>query len=90
MLKIFKAVVLGGRSGKREMAAFLVLAWIAGFIWCARKEAQGIPMDNSFALLTVTVTIVGAYLAAAYGMEWHSSQSKWRGEVDSESEVGFE
>lgn len=90
MLSLFKRMVLGGRTGKREAAWFVLILWSAGAVYLFWKEAQGIEMANSFALLTAALVPVGVFFAGAYGMEWHSAQSKWAGQPSSEVEVDQE
>ena len=77
MLKLFGKFVIGGRSGKREQAWAVFLLWCAGFAWSAVKEASGVPMDGTQAILSVALWPVIVNLAAAYGMEWFSTQSRW-------------
>ena len=77
MLKLFVQYVIGGRSGKREQAWGVFLLWALAFAWVAAKEASGVPMAGTQSILSVALWPVIVNLAAAYGMEWFSSQSAW-------------
>lgn len=77
MLKMFGDFIIGGRSGKREQAWCVFLLWCAGFGWAAFKEASGVPMEGTQAILSVALWPVIVNLAAAHGMEWFSTQTLW-------------
>lgn len=75
MMRGFVRYVIGGRSGKREYAWAVFLLWAAAFVWVAVKEASGVSMEGSQAILSVSIYPVLISLAAAYGMEWFSTQA---------------
>jgi len=77
MLKFFGRFVIGGRSGKREQAWAVFLLWCSAFAWVAVKEAAGIQMEGTQAILSVALWPVIVNLAAAHGMEWFSAQTSW-------------
>lgn len=78
MIALFKRFVIGGRSGKREAAWFLVIVWILAAGWFAWQELSGHSLPGVLAMLQTSATGVLAFLAMAYGLEWHSTQSQWR------------
>lgn len=80
MLKHFGQLVIGGRTGKREQAWFVFLAWMGAFGWFTYKEALGVTMAGTQSILSLAFLPVLANLTVAYGMERLSAQSKWGGQ----------
>ena len=77
MLKHFGHFVIGGRSGKREQAWAVFLLWCAAFVWMSVKEAAAAPVDGTQAILSAALWPVLINLAAAHGMEWFSTQTRF-------------
>lgn len=84
MLKFFGRFVIGGRSGKREQAWAVFLLWCIAFGWMASREATGIPLDGTQAILSAALWPVLINLAAAHGMEWFSSQTRFGGDASAD------
>lgn len=82
MLKLFGQYVVGGRTGKREQAWAVFLAWCAGFAWMTAKEAAGLTMEGTQSILSLAFPLVVANLTIAHGMEWVSAQTGWGDRVN--------
>jgi hypothetical protein len=78
MLKLFRTLIIGGRTGKRESAWFAFLLWMVWTIALTYIEATGGPhMDGSRGMWSMTTPFVFTWLAAAHGFEWVSTQTRW-------------
>ena len=80
MLKWTAAFLLGipqaGKSGKREIAAWLFMAWAYGYWRVAVNESLGVPMPLTSDILRFTFPFMAAVLAGAFGLE-HVSKRGW-------------
>ncbi|MEM8773845.1 MAG: hypothetical protein AAGF53_02365 [Pseudomonadota bacterium] len=57
-----------GKTGKREVATWVFLAWCYGFWKLGHYEAQGVPMTLTADVLRLTLPFAVAGLAGAFGM----------------------
>lgn len=78
MISVLKKYVLGGRSGKRESGWLLLILWLLSAISVVTLGVFGHEMDKAYSLLEFTFIPVIMFLFGAYGLEWQSSQSKWK------------
>jgi hypothetical protein len=78
MFHVFRVIVIGGRTGKRESAWFAFVLWTVWTIVLIYVEATGGPsMDGSRGMWSMTTPFVFTWLAAAHGFEWVSTQTRW-------------
>lgn len=76
MIQIFRKFIIGGETGKREMAWFVFKLWAVAFVYFVFKEAHGIDMPGTLELLRLSFIPVLGVLLAAHGMEWATTQLK--------------
>jgi len=77
MLNLFRKYVIGGRTGSREGAWFLVLTLAVGpFSALAIAEFFGRPMPNAWGALMVIGPAALAIWSAAHGLE-KAKDSGW-------------
>lgn len=55
----------------------MFLLWCFAFAWMAAKEAAGVAVDGTQAILSLAFPMVIANLALSHGMEWISTQSNF-------------
>lgn len=58
-----------GKTGKREVAGWLLAFWVFGAFRVGLREAQGIPMPLTIDLLKLAFPFVVLAVALAFGME---------------------
>lgn len=80
MINLLKRYVIGGRSGKRESGWLLVILWCLAAIGVVIAALLGRDVAMAVDMLKFTFYPIIAFLAGAYGLEWASTQSKWKAE----------
>lgn len=74
-----------GKSGKREIAVWLFLAWSYGYWRVGVNEALGMAMPLTSDILRFTFPFMAAVLAGAFGLE-HVTKRGWRKAVTPDTE----
>lgn len=80
MIELVKRLLIGGRTGKRELAVLILILWVSGFIWTTWAEIAGRQVAGAQSILSATALPVLMWVALAYGMQWVSTQTNWGGQ----------
>tara|TARA_R110002126_G_scaffold165178_2_gene313035 strand:- start:2441 stop:2677 length:237 start_codon:yes stop_codon:yes gene_type:complete len=68
MISFLREKLIGGTTGKREMGLAIFIAYCLAWVFS--------PADR--AILATMLTPILLFLCAVYGLEWQSTQSKWK------------
>ena len=68
MISFLREKLIGGTTGKREMGLAIFIAYCLAWVF----------FPNDRTTLANMITPVLLFLGGVYGLEWQSTQSKWK------------
>lgn len=75
MFRMIRTYLIGGESGKREVALFLLFLWLGAAVYFSWQETNGLVLEETKALLMWTAVPIWGWLGLAFGFEWVSKQT---------------